>query len=395
MKKYFFLSSAVFALLFFYSVPSLAQDQSLKNNFTITGKTAGMNGKYLYLSRRGAGNARILDSVLVKNNSFKFSGYLPGPVKAFLSSKASGRSIEDDDVTIPLYPEPGNMTIDLTQNQFAKAILKGSATNDAYLALERLKLPVYEKLKQIDKQYDSINKLSSNDDALKKIEISRLSARNAAARDSIVKELIVFNNAFVKEHPTSVITQNILAENPETYSLVSLETAYNSFSDDDKKGYAALRIKQETDRKHLGIKGAETPMFAGITLHGDTVTLENYQGKCVLLNFWKASCTDCWNFFPQLRMFNYKYREKELEIININMDAESASWANAIDIAQLSPLINISSKYNKTNIAEMYGVSSLPVSILIDQQSNIIERFGENGKLYESLPAEIEKLFAK
>jgi thiol-disulfide isomerase/thioredoxin len=394
MKKYFTYSSAFLALLFFYSAAVEAQ-QTAQNNFTLSGKATGLNGKYLYLSYRGYGDGRIWDSVPVKNNSFKFSGYLAAPAKCFLTAKSSTRYVQDANVTIPLYLEPGAMTVDLSASHFSDAILKGSKTNDEYLALERQKLPVYAKLKKIDYQYDSLNKpgLNPNNDPVRKITLSKLAAQNAAVRDSVAQELVIYNTTFIQQHPASVVSFNILAEDPAQYSLSSLQAAYDHLADDQKANYAAKKIKQEIERKQTGVKGSETPMFAGITLQGDTITLENYQGKYVLLNFWSPSCTACWELFPPFKSLYNQYHDKGLEIINVNLDDDNAAWQNAVDIAQINAWKQINYRFNKSNIATMYGIKSAPVSILIDPQSNIINRFGENGLQYEELPKQLQGIF--
>ena len=395
-KKYFLISSAFLALLFFYSFGALAQ-QALPNNFTLSGKATGLNGKYLYLSYRGSGSGRVWDSVPVKNNSFSFSGYLAAPAKCFLTARSSNQYTQDANVTIPLYLEPGAMTINLTANHFSDAILKGSKTNDEYLALERQKLPVYAKLKKIDFRYDSLNKpeLNPGNDPVRKITLSKLAAQNAAMRDSIAQELVVYNSTFIQQHPASVVSFSILAEDPGQYSLASLQAAYGHLTDDQKTNYAAKRIKEEIDRKQTGVRGSETPMFAGIALQGDTITLENYQGKYVLLNFWNPSCTACWDLFPQFRSFYNQYHDKGFEIINVNLDDDNTAWQNAVDIAQINAWKQISYRYNKSNIAVMYGIKSFPVSILIDPQSNIINRFGENGLPYTELIKQLQSVFNK
>ena len=394
MKQYLIYSSAFFALLFFYVAGAMAQ-QAVPNNFTLSGKAVGLNGKYLYLSYRGSGDGRIWDSVPVKNNSFSFRGYLPAPAKCFLTAKSSNRYAQDANVTIPLYLEPGAMTINVTANHFSDAILKGSETNDEYLALERQKLPVYAKLKKIDYNFDSLNKpgLNPDNDPVRKITLSRLAAQNARMRDSIARELVAYNTVFVQQHPVSVVSFSILAEDPEQYSLASLQAAYDHLTGDQKTNYAAKKIKQEIERKQTGVKGSETPMFAGITLQGDTITLENYQGKYVLLNFWSPSCIACWDQFPPFKSFYHQYHDKGLEIINVNLDDDNAAWQNAVDVAQINAWKQISYRFNKSNIGVMYGVKSVPVSILIDPQSNIINRFGENGLQYEELPGLLQSIF--
>ncbi len=57
-------------------------------------------------------------------------------------------------------------------------------------------------------------------------------------------------------------------------------------------------------------------------LDGSTVTLDQYKGKVVLVNFWATWCEPCKAEIPWLIEFNHKYGPKGLVILGIAMDDE-------------------------------------------------------------------------
>jgi thiol-disulfide isomerase/thioredoxin len=394
MKKYFIYSSAFFALLFFYSVT--ATGQAPKDNFTLSGKATGLTGKYLYLSYKGWGETRKWDSTLVKNNAFKFSGYLPGPWKCFLTARATKQANEDANITIPLYLEPGAMTIDLKANHFSDAILKGSKTNDEYLALERQKLPAYRKLRAIDNAYDSLNKvmMRRETDTAQKLQLEKMIDQNLQNREPVYNELMSYNIAFVKAHPLSIISVSLITDDVANYPTAALDTSYNHLPGEIKNSFGGERISKELERRKLGVKGAETPMFAAINLQGDTITLESFQGKYVLLNFWSAECRTCRAAIPELKQLYEKYKDS-LAIISIAKDDDKAKWKDAVAAEGTEMWQQVNYKYNKSDIMKMYGISSVPTMILIDPQGNIAERFGENGLEEKQLSLTFQKIFSK
>ena len=393
MKKYLIHSSAFFALLFFYSIAAVAQ--APKDNFTLSGKAIGLNGKFLYLSYAGWEGVRKQDSTLIKNNSFKFSGYLLRPWKCFLTLNDKHNPDPDANVTMPLFLEPGAMTITLTANHFADAILKGSKTNDEYLIVERQKLPTRKRLNAIDNDFDNLNTttIKIGSDSLERLIIERLD-QNLKKREPVYEELIAYNAAFIRDHPASAISLDFVLGDVSKYPSSILDTVYNYLSENMKRSYAGQMISSELESRKLGVKGAETPMFAAINLQGDTITLESFQGKYVLLNFWSAECKACRAAIPELKELYAKYRDS-LVVISITKDDDKAKWRDAVAADGTEMWQQVSCKYNKSNLMKMYGISSIPTMILIDPQGNIADRFGENGLDQKQLSIALQKIFGK
>ena len=74
-----------------------------------------------------------------------------------------------------------------------------------------------------------------------------------------------------------------------------------------------------------GTTGANSAPEASVampTLDGSTVTLDQYKGKVVLVNFWATWCEPCKAEIPWLIEFNHKYGSKGLVILGIAMDDE-------------------------------------------------------------------------
>ena len=66
--------------------------------------------------------------------------------------------------------------------------------------------------------------------------------------------------------------------------------------------------------------GSTAPDFSLKDLSGQTVTLEQYRGKVVLVDFWATWCPPCRMTIPMLIELQDKYREKGLVILGISID---------------------------------------------------------------------------
>jgi thiol-disulfide isomerase/thioredoxin len=66
--------------------------------------------------------------------------------------------------------------------------------------------------------------------------------------------------------------------------------------------------------------GPTAPDFSLSSLAGQTVTLEQYRGKVVLLDFWATWCPPCRMTIPLLIKLQEKYRDEGLVILGISID---------------------------------------------------------------------------
>ncbi len=111
------------------------------------------------------------------------------------------------------------------------------------------------------------------------------------------------------------------------------------------------------------------PDFELPTLAGDHVRLSSLHGKVVLLNFWASWCAPCREEIPTLEATYSHYRDRGLVIVGVNV-YESADQARAFT-DQFDVTFPVGLDANGSVAAE-FGVSGLPVSILIDRGGSVV-----------------------
>jgi peroxiredoxin len=121
--------------------------------------------------------------------------------------------------------------------------------------------------------------------------------------------------------------------------------------------------------------GDSAPNFALTDIKGDSVVLEKYKGKYVILDFWASWCRPCRADLPYLGKVYDKYKDKQegLEIISISIDNNYALWTETV-FKEYMPWVNVIDNTDKTySIARLYNVGFIPASFLIDPNGKIMD----------------------
>ncbi len=131
-------------------------------------------------------------------------------------------------------------------------------------------------------------------------------------------------------------------------------------------------LKQKILGASAFLPGAVAPDFAQQTPAGEIMNLSDLRGKIVLVDFWASWCGPCRRENPNVKKVYEKYKDKGFDILGVSLDRNKASWERAIKQDGL-PWHHVSDlKGWKNEVAQLYSVSSIPHTILLDQEGKII-----------------------
>ena len=108
------------------------------------------------------------------------------------------------------------------------------------------------------------------------------------------------------------------------------------------------------------------------------VSLKDFRGKVVYLDFWASWCVPCIKSFPWMDEIKQKYSEKGFEIIAINLDKDRAAADDFLKELNVSFTIAFDESGDS---AAQYKLKGMPTSYLI----------GRDGKVYASHIGFIDK----
>lgn len=120
-------------------------------------------------------------------------------------------------------------------------------------------------------------------------------------------------------------------------------------------------------------EGAELGSFWGITPDMDTVNVDHYLGKPLLLVFWASWCGPCRKEGREIKQHFSQITASKLEILSVSIDENSSSWQLAIEQDAYPWTQMIVQGNEKSRVQETYLVYSIPKSILVSASGKILK----------------------
>ena len=139
------------------------------------------------------------------------------------------------------------------------------------------------------------------------------------------------------------------------------------------------------------LRGKQAPAFTLKTIDGKSVSLADYKGKAVLINFWATWCGPCKLEMPWLIDLQKKYAAKGFTVLGISEDDTSAAQVGAF-AKQMG--VNYPVLIGDDAVSKVYGgINYLPVSYYIGRSGKVIAEVG--GVIsQDAIDADIQKILA-
>jgi cytochrome c biogenesis protein CcmG, thiol:disulfide interchange protein DsbE len=160
-------------------------------------------------------------------------------------------------------------------------------------------------------------------------------------------------------------------------------------------GYSCSKKHEGADNKPLASAqaGGVAPDFRLQDLKGSDITLSQFKGKVVLLEFWATWCPPCRATIPELVSIQQKYKDRDFVVLGISIDDEGADLRTELLNFSREFHINYPVLMGSEAVEREYKVWSIPRSFLIDKEGRIRDSYSGYIDQYESkVSAEVERL---
>ncbi len=136
--------------------------------------------------------------------------------------------------------------------------------------------------------------------------------------------------------------------------------------------------------------GERSPQFSLLDMNHKKVSLEQFKGRAVYVDFWASWCPSCRRSLPWMSEVQEKYGREKLEVVAINLDEDQEDAVRLL--SNFNPSITVLFD-PQGDAARIYKVNAMPTSLLIDAQGSIVSVFeGFSEDTEARIEQELERL---
>jgi thiol-disulfide isomerase/thioredoxin len=360
----------ILVIFIFYSLLAYAQTES--GAFTVAGHIDKLSTGTIFFNYQASDNHFLSDSCKITDGQFSFAGQIAHPARCYLQL-TSLRQL-DRNVQV-FYLEQNTINVELSTDPLTIISVNGSKTNDELMEWRNAD-------KEIASKFSSVLNSSppkSDTTTIKKYEdsLALCAAERYAAE---------YN--FIRLHPQSYITPDLLIGHYRYYTADQLKQIYDGMGDRlQSSASGQYLLKNIALMSGVSVGGTAVNIVSKDYITGNTFDLSQQHGKFVLIDFWGSWCQPCMRLLPEQVIDDAKYRDKNIVFVSVAFDNDERQNQCREIVKRLGMTwINLwSSQDKKTqdNIANTYNIGTYPAFILIDPNGKIIAKEDSESGYYK------------
>ena len=124
--------------------------------------------------------------------------------------------------------------------------------------------------------------------------------------------------------------------------------------------------------EHVVVAGDKAPDFTITADNGRSVSIPNFGGKLLVLNFWASWCGPCVEETPSLSAFSEEYGNKGVVVLGVSVDQDPNAYQKFVE--RFRPAF-LTARDRK--IHEDFGTFIYPETYIIDSSGRVLRKYAE------------------
>lgn len=324
------------------------------DGYRITPELEGSAGKWVKLMERVDRQLVTFDSVLVEQGTgAAMTGQVEGVRLMYLT-------VEDQPGSIQLLVENARYEISGTLGE--PVIVTDSRAQSDLNAYHDFMAPLTGKMDDLEAGMSEASREGDQD---------RLNALREEY-SSLYMEQLAKDSSYIAQHPGSFAAVLALRGIFYMYDASALDAALSSLDPKVRQLEAYGYMADKLERMKAVAVGQPYTDFGLETPEGEILSVSDvHKGNVLLIDFWASWCGPCRRANPELVQIYHEYKDRGFEILGVSLDRDRESWLQAIGVDRLDWHHISDLAFWNSKGAELYGVSSIPHTVLISRKGVI------------------------
>ena len=325
--------------------------------YKISGTVEGIaDGETIYLQEAQGRELTKLDSAVVANGAFTFNGRQDAAVNRYITyTPAEGKRIMAD-----FFLENGNIAVALGE----ESKVSGTTNNDIYQAYKNESGALNKEMRAL---YEKSKAEDLTDEQKAELE-KQMEELDAKLND------LTYNT--IDANITNPVGIHLWPGNSYSMELAQLQALAAKVPAEYQSNERIAKLLQ---RIEVLAKTAVGQKFTDFTLpdpEGNPMKLADIiaKNKYTLIDFWASWCGPCRREMPNVIAAYKEYNKKGFGIVGVSLDNDADKWKAAIKEMGMTWDHMSDIKGWQCEGAALYGVNSIPATVLVAQDGTIIER---------------------
>ena len=344
-------------------------DDALHKGYTIDCDFGEVDISKAYLSQYVKGNWEYKDSADVVEGKFSFSGELELPEVWYIK-------FDDKEAYVSLFVENSQISVSGATLNRDSITISGSSIQDALTEFNEGQEGFYKEMDKMEIDYMAAREI---EDTAKMNQID-------LDFDLVFDKINEYIVKYIGDNTSSVLAPYLLVSYlGNDFTADQMDSTLKTFSKEIINSKYVLKIQERSAKMRTTEVGAVAPLFAQNDPEGNPISLESFRGEYLLIDFWASWCGPCRNENPNVVAAYNKYHAMGFDVLGVSLDDNTEKWLAAIDKDGLNWTHVSDLKGWVNEVGQLYGVNSIPHSILLDKDGVIIAKNLRGEELHKKL----------